>query len=52
MEKVWENDVFVIFSDGEAYFVYQAQDLDVIGWELTLYFFTSPSLDECMYYTK
>ncbi len=46
------NDNYVIYSDGDIYYVYQVGDLDVIGGELDLYFFSSPSLDECMYYTQ
>ena len=51
MEKVWENDDFIIFNDGEYFYVYQRQDV-VDGWELTEFFFCSSSLEECFYYTE
>ena len=52
MEMVWENDDYIIYSDGAIYYAYQRQDVINAGWELTEYFFCSPSLCECLVYTK
>lgn len=52
MEMVWENDEYIIYSDGAYYYVYQRQDVLDAGYALTEFFFSSSSLKECFYYTE
>lgn len=52
MEKIWENNDYLIYSDGAFYYVFQRQDVMKSGWELTEYFFCSSSLAECKSYTE
>jgi len=51
MKLVWENDDYLIFSDGSYYYAYQRIDV-INGKELSDFFFCSPSLCECLVYTE
>ena len=50
MEKVWESNDYVIYSDGETYYLYQRQDLIRTQWDLSEFFFLSCSFKECLEY--
>jgi len=52
MEKVWESDNYLIYSDGAYYYAYQRQDVIDDGLELSAFFFYSSSLQECLIYTE
>ena len=52
MEKVYENQEYLIYSDGMYYFVFFKEDTKINGWEMTEYYFTSSSLEECLYYIE
>ena len=52
MELIYETQDYLIYSYGMYYYVYFKEDTKVDGWEMTEYFFTSSSLNECLYYIQ
>ena len=49
MELVWENYAYLIYSDGDVYYLYERKRLTMCGWEQSACF-CSDSFDECLSY--